>query len=176
MPRKPTTYQFDLFSNPQEGKTPRLPHWQALPEGTRLALPRLMVCLNRQSNRLSDQVVSFTVLPTASLARSASSCRPVTRTPDRSAALSSITMHRRKQAAKPLESMGSSRGSRARLSIGLRARTNANSASLPAMPQACAYGRACRKERWRVFRAPRSSLGTPPAGCASPSVSPSPPM
>jgi len=41
MPRKPTTYQFDLFSSPQEGKTPQLPHWQALPEGTRLALTRL---------------------------------------------------------------------------------------------------------------------------------------
>ena len=45
MPRQPTTHQFDLFSNRQKGKTPRMPQWQALPEGTRQALARLMARL-----------------------------------------------------------------------------------------------------------------------------------
>ena len=45
MPRQPTTQQFDLFSNLQEGKAPRMPQWQALPKGTRQALTTLMVRL-----------------------------------------------------------------------------------------------------------------------------------
>ena len=45
MPRQPTTHQFDLFSNQQAGAVPRMPQWQALPEGTRQALTRLMARL-----------------------------------------------------------------------------------------------------------------------------------
>lgn len=45
MPRQPTTHQFDLFSNAQEGRTPPMPRWQALPEGARQALTRLMARL-----------------------------------------------------------------------------------------------------------------------------------
>jgi hypothetical protein len=43
MPRQPTTHQFDLFSNAQEGRTPPMPRWQALPEGARQALTRLIL-------------------------------------------------------------------------------------------------------------------------------------
>jgi hypothetical protein len=45
MPRQPTTHQFELFSNSQDGRTLPMPRWQALPEGTRQALTRLMVRL-----------------------------------------------------------------------------------------------------------------------------------
>ena len=45
MPHQPTTQQFDLFSNAQEGRTPPMPRWQALPEGARQALTRLMARL-----------------------------------------------------------------------------------------------------------------------------------
>lgn len=45
MPPKPTTYQFDLFSNQPAAETARIPSWQALPEETRLRLIRLMVRL-----------------------------------------------------------------------------------------------------------------------------------
>lgn len=45
MPRQPTTDQFDLFSKPKDGDTMPIPNWQALPEGTRQALTRLMARL-----------------------------------------------------------------------------------------------------------------------------------
>ncbi|MER9281984.1 hypothetical protein [Mesorhizobium sp. M0522] len=45
MPRQPTTYQFDLFSNPHDAETAQMPPWQALPEETRLTLTKLMVRL-----------------------------------------------------------------------------------------------------------------------------------
>lgn len=45
MLRKPTIYQFDLFSNPPVVKTARVPAWQALPEETRRRLTWLMVRL-----------------------------------------------------------------------------------------------------------------------------------
>jgi hypothetical protein len=44
MPRQSTTHQFDLFPNPQV-MTPPMPRWQALPEGARQALTRLMARL-----------------------------------------------------------------------------------------------------------------------------------
>jgi hypothetical protein len=45
MSRQPTTHQFDLFSNPQDGKAPRMLRWQALPEEAREALIRMMARL-----------------------------------------------------------------------------------------------------------------------------------
>lgn len=45
MPRQPTTYQFDLFSNPHDADTAQMPPWQALPEETRVTLTKLMVRL-----------------------------------------------------------------------------------------------------------------------------------
>jgi hypothetical protein len=45
MPRQPTTYQFDLFSNPHDAKIAQPPPWQALPEETRRTLTKLMVSL-----------------------------------------------------------------------------------------------------------------------------------
>jgi hypothetical protein len=45
MPRQPTTYQFDLFSNPHDAETAQTPQWQALPIETRHALTKLMVRL-----------------------------------------------------------------------------------------------------------------------------------
>ena len=45
MPRQPTTYQFDLFSNQHDDTTLQMPQWQALPDETRRALTRLMVRL-----------------------------------------------------------------------------------------------------------------------------------
>ncbi|MER9764328.1 hypothetical protein [Mesorhizobium sp. M0138] len=45
MGRQPTTYQFDLFSNPHEAETAQMPPWQAVPEETRLTLTKLMVHL-----------------------------------------------------------------------------------------------------------------------------------
>ena len=45
MPRQPTTYQFDLFSNPHDAETVQMPQWQALPAETRRALTKLMVRL-----------------------------------------------------------------------------------------------------------------------------------
>lgn len=44
MPRQFTTYQFDLFSSTHR-KTPAMPQWQTLPEGTRQALTALIVRL-----------------------------------------------------------------------------------------------------------------------------------
>jgi len=45
MPRQFTTYQFDLFSAPQRGKTAGAPQWPELPEETRQALTVLIVRL-----------------------------------------------------------------------------------------------------------------------------------
>lgn len=45
MPRKPTTYQFDLFSKPNDAKTMQTPRWQALPAETRRSVTKLMVSL-----------------------------------------------------------------------------------------------------------------------------------
>ena len=42
MPRQPTTYQFDLFSNPHDDE---MPQWQTLPVETRRTLTKLMVRL-----------------------------------------------------------------------------------------------------------------------------------
>jgi hypothetical protein len=42
MSRQPTAYQFDLFFNPQNGKAPGMPRWQALPEGARKAVTGMM--------------------------------------------------------------------------------------------------------------------------------------
>lgn len=45
MPRQFTTYQFDLFSSAHSGKTPAMPQWQTLSEGTPQALTALIVRL-----------------------------------------------------------------------------------------------------------------------------------
>jgi hypothetical protein len=45
MPRKPTTYQFDLFSKPSDADTIQTPQWQALPAETRRSVTKLMVSL-----------------------------------------------------------------------------------------------------------------------------------
>jgi hypothetical protein len=45
MPRQPTTYQFDLFSKPNDAKTMQTPHWQTLPAETRRSVTKLMVSL-----------------------------------------------------------------------------------------------------------------------------------
>lgn len=45
MPRKPKTYQFDLFTSPRDAETGQTPPWQALPEQTRRTLTKLMVRL-----------------------------------------------------------------------------------------------------------------------------------
>ena len=45
MPQQPTTYQFDLFSNPHDAETAQMPPWQALPMETRQALTKLMARL-----------------------------------------------------------------------------------------------------------------------------------
>jgi len=45
MPRRPRTYQFDLFSNPNDARIAQTPRWQALPAETRRTLTELMVRL-----------------------------------------------------------------------------------------------------------------------------------
>ncbi|MUT24760.1 hypothetical protein GNX14_26870 [Mesorhizobium japonicum] len=45
MPRQPTTYQFDLFSKPNDANTVQTPQWQALPAATRRSVTKLMVSL-----------------------------------------------------------------------------------------------------------------------------------
>ncbi|MDT7953936.1 MAG: hypothetical protein RQ966_20775 [Acetobacteraceae bacterium] len=45
MPRKPTTYQFDLFSKPNDAEKMQTPQWQMLPAETRRSLTKLMVSL-----------------------------------------------------------------------------------------------------------------------------------
>ena len=45
MPRLPTTYQFDLFSTPNDANTVQTPQWQALPAETRQSVTELMVSL-----------------------------------------------------------------------------------------------------------------------------------
>ncbi|EAV40718.1 hypothetical conserved protein [Stappia aggregata IAM 12614] len=41
----PTTYQFDLFSTPNDAEMEQTPHWQALPAETRRSVKRLMIRL-----------------------------------------------------------------------------------------------------------------------------------
>lgn len=45
MPRKPTTYQFDLFSKSIDADTMQTPQWQTLPVETRRSVTKLMVSL-----------------------------------------------------------------------------------------------------------------------------------
>jgi hypothetical protein len=45
MPSKPTTYQFDLFSKPNDAETMQTPQWQTLPAETRRSVTKLMVSL-----------------------------------------------------------------------------------------------------------------------------------
>jgi hypothetical protein len=45
MPRQPTTYQFDLFSKPNDADTVQTPQWQALPAEARRSVTKLMVSL-----------------------------------------------------------------------------------------------------------------------------------
>jgi hypothetical protein len=45
MPRQPTTYQFDLFSKPNDANTVQTPQWQVLPAETRRSVTKLMVSL-----------------------------------------------------------------------------------------------------------------------------------
>ena len=45
MPRQPTTFQFDLFSNPHDAEMTQTPQWQTLPVETRRTLTKLMVRL-----------------------------------------------------------------------------------------------------------------------------------
>jgi hypothetical protein len=45
MPRQPTTFQFDLFSNSHDAEMTQTPQWQTLPVETRRTLTRLMVRL-----------------------------------------------------------------------------------------------------------------------------------
>lgn len=45
MPRKPTTYQFDLFSKPNDADTMQMPQWQMLRVETRRSVTKLMVSL-----------------------------------------------------------------------------------------------------------------------------------
>lgn len=45
MPRKPTPYQFDLFSKPNDANTLQTPQWQTLPAETRRSVTKLMVSL-----------------------------------------------------------------------------------------------------------------------------------
>ncbi|NKL25150.1 hypothetical protein GFM07_41175 [Rhizobium leguminosarum bv. viciae] len=56
MRRQFTTYQFDLFSSAHSGKTPAMPQWQTLSEGTPQALTapivRLLVDPRQRRERL----------------------------------------------------------------------------------------------------------------------------
>lgn len=45
MPLKPTTYQFDLFSKPNDADTMLTPQWQTLPVEARRSVTTLMVSL-----------------------------------------------------------------------------------------------------------------------------------
>jgi hypothetical protein len=45
MPRQPTTYQFDMFSTPNDANMMQIPQWQALPAETRRSVTKLMVSL-----------------------------------------------------------------------------------------------------------------------------------
>ena len=45
MPRHPTTYQFDLFSKPNDAGMMLTPQWQALPAETRRSVTKLMIRL-----------------------------------------------------------------------------------------------------------------------------------
>lgn len=45
MPRKPMTFQFDLFSSPRDPEIAQMPQWRALPIPTRQKLMPLLVRL-----------------------------------------------------------------------------------------------------------------------------------
>jgi hypothetical protein len=45
MPRKPMTFQFDLFSTPRDSGIAQTPRWQTLPAPTRQTLTPLIVRL-----------------------------------------------------------------------------------------------------------------------------------
>ncbi len=45
MPRKPMTFQLDLFSSPRDPKIDQMPQWRALPIPTRQKLMPLIVQL-----------------------------------------------------------------------------------------------------------------------------------
>lgn len=45
MPRKPMTFQFDLFSSPRDPKIAQMPQWRALPIPTRQKLMPLIMRL-----------------------------------------------------------------------------------------------------------------------------------
>ena len=45
MPRKPLTFQFDLFSRPRDSGIAQMPQWRALPIPTRQKLMPLIVRL-----------------------------------------------------------------------------------------------------------------------------------
>ena len=45
MPRKPMTFQFDLFSSPHDPGTTQIPQWRTLPIPTRQKLMPLIVRL-----------------------------------------------------------------------------------------------------------------------------------
>lgn len=45
MPRKPMTFQFDLFSSPRDPGIAQMPQWRALPIATRQKLMPLIVRL-----------------------------------------------------------------------------------------------------------------------------------
>lgn len=45
MPRKPMTFQFDLFSSPRDSGIAQTPRWQTLPAPTRQTLTPLIVRL-----------------------------------------------------------------------------------------------------------------------------------
>jgi hypothetical protein len=45
MPRKPMTFQFDLFSSPRDPEIAQMPQWRALPIPTRQELMPLIVRL-----------------------------------------------------------------------------------------------------------------------------------
>ena len=45
MPRKPMTFQFDLFSSPRDPEIAQMPQWRALPIPTRQKLMPLIVRL-----------------------------------------------------------------------------------------------------------------------------------
>ena len=45
MPRRPTAQQLDLFDPPCDAEPVPTPHWQSLPDETRLRLTELMVRL-----------------------------------------------------------------------------------------------------------------------------------
>jgi hypothetical protein len=58
MPRQPTTFQVDLFSNQNRTEMMQMPQWQMLPAETRRMLTKLMVRLildHAASERTSER-------------------------------------------------------------------------------------------------------------------------